>query len=136
MTNNIMNPVRKNDSTNHGLDDRSGFSNGMNDQSNIERIVMQRVHLIRALLFAISSSVLSTLVSLLALWGISREVWVGHVLQNAPANPLDILNFYLAAFVHTRLIVQALILLALAALFYLAREIVKAIAIMRTPGSV
>ncbi len=98
------------------------------DRTNIERIVMQRVHLIRALRFAVSSGVLSALVSLLALWGLGREVWVARVLQNAPANPLDLLQFYFAAFVHTRLLVQALILLAVAALLYVAREIVRALA--------
>ncbi|HCR52702.1 TPA: hypothetical protein DIV48_03625 [Candidatus Kaiserbacteria bacterium] len=99
-----------------------------NDRSNIERIVMQRVHLIRALRFAISSGVFSTLVFILALWGIGREVWVAQVLQNAPAHPIDILRFYIAAFLHTRLPVQALVVLALAALAYVAREIVRAIA--------
>ena len=103
----------------------------MNDsRSNIERIVMQRVHLIRALRFAISSSVLSTLVSLGALWGIGREVWVARVLQNAPTNPLDLIRFYFAAFEHTRSIVQVLILLVLAALLYVAYEIVRAIRVM------
>lgn len=130
-----MNPVRKNGSTNHGLDDRSGFSNGMNNQSNIERIVMQRVHLIRALRFAVSSSALSILISTLALWGIGTQVWVAHVLQNAPQNPLSLFDFYFTAFTHTRLVVQALILLMLAALLYLAREIARAIAIMRAPES-
>ena len=97
-------------------------------QSNIERIVMQRVHLIRALRFAISSGVLSALVSLLALWGIGREVWVGRVLQNAPASPPALLQFYLAAFLHTRSIVQVLVLLVIASLLYVAYEIARAIA--------
>lgn len=111
--------------------------NAMNDtQSNIERIVMQRVHLIRALRFAISSGVFSTLVSMLALWGLGREVWVAHVLQNAPTNFLDLPRFYLAAFIHTRLIVQALILLTLAALLFVAREISRALAFISTAKSV
>ena len=99
-----------------------------NDRTNIERIVMQRVHLIRALRFAISSGVLSTLVSLLALWGIGREVWVARVLQNAPANPVDLLRFYIEAFLHARLVVQVLILLTLAAFLFVAREISRALA--------
>lgn len=111
--------------------------NIMNDtQSNIERIVMQRVHLIRALRFAISSGVFSTLVSLLALWGIGREVWVARVLQNAPANPFDLFRFYLAAFQHTHLIVQALVLLMLAALLYVAYEIARAIRVMSASTAV
>ena len=100
------------------------------DRTNIERIVMQRVHLIRALRFVISSGALSVLVSVLALYGIGREVWVGRVLQNAPANILDVPRFYFAAFEHTRLIVQALVLLMLGALLFAAREIVRAISVM------
>ena len=102
----------------------------MTDQSNIERVVMQRVHLIRALKFAISGGVFSTLLSLLGLWGIGREVWVAHVLQNAPANPLNLLQFYFAAFEHTRLIVQVLVVLTLTALVFVAREIIRAIVIV------
>lgn len=98
------------------------------DRTNIERIVMQRVHLIHALRFAISSGVFSTLVSLLALWGIGREVWVAHVLQNAPTSILNLLGFYLAAFMHTHLLVQVLVLFTLVALLFVAREIVRALA--------
>ncbi len=106
------------------------------DRTHIERIVMQRVHLIRALRFAISSGVFSTLVSLLALWGLGREVWVAHVLQNAPTNFLDIPQFYFAAFLHTRLLVQVFILLALFALLYVAREISRALAFVSATKSV
>ncbi len=97
-------------------------------RSDIERIVMQRVHLVRALRFAISSSALSILMSVLGLWGIGREVWVARVLQNAPANLLDLPRFYLAAFEHTRFLVQVLTLLTLTALLFVAREIARAVA--------
>lgn len=109
-----------------------------NDRSEIERIVMQRVHLIRALRFAVSSSTFSTLVSVLALWGIGRQVWVAHVLQNAPKNIFDIPYFYFAAFLHTHFLVQVLVLLSLAALFYVAREVTRALAFVsaeRSTGS-
>ncbi|MFZ1075398.1 MAG: hypothetical protein WAN50_03435 [Minisyncoccia bacterium] len=96
--------------------------------SNTERIVMQRVYLIRALRLAISSSVFSMLVTLLALWGIGREVWVAHVLQNAPVNMTDLPRFYLLAFDRTRFIVQALIVLAILAFAILVREVARAIA--------
>jgi hypothetical protein len=101
-----------------------------NESTNIERIVMQRVHLIRALRFAISGGVFSTLISMLALWGLGREVWVAHVLQNAPANILDIPRFYFAAFIHTRLVVQALIVLITASFIFLVREIARAVSVM------
>ena len=101
----------------------------MNDnRTNIERIVMQRVHLIRALRFAVSSGVFSMLISVLALWGIGREVWVAHVLQNAPANPLYLAQFYLTAFLNTHLIVQVLILLAVGPLIEAARDIPRPLA--------
>lgn len=107
------------------------MTNDMNDtRTNIERIVMQRVHLIRALRFAVSSGVFSLLISALALWGIGREVWVGRVLQNAPANPFETIGFYFTAFLHTRLIVQVLVFLTLAALLYCAREISRALAFL------
>ena len=108
----------------------------MTNQSEIERIVMQRVHLIRALKFAISGGVFSTIISILGLWGIGREVWVAHVLQNAPTNIFNLPQFYLAAFEHTRLIVQALIALTVAALVFVAREISRAIAFVSTAKSV
>lgn len=103
-------------------------NNTMTNQSEIERIVMQRVHLIRALKFAISGGVFSTIVSLFGLWGIGREVWVGRVLQNAPGNILNLPSFYLAAFEHTRSIVQMLIVLTIAALVFVVREVVRALA--------
>ena len=111
-------------------------NNTMTEQSNIERIVMQRVHLIRALKFAISGGVFSTLVSILGLWGIGREVWVAHVLQNAPTNIFNLPAFYLAAFEHTRFVVQALIVLTVAALIFVAREISRAIAFVSSAKSV
>ncbi len=112
-------------------------NNIMNDsRTNIERIVMQRVHLIRALRFAISSGVFSTLVSLLALWGIGRQVWVAHVLQNSPTHLLNLPQFYLTAFLHTTFFVQVLILLTLGALLYVAREITRAIAFVSASKSV
>lgn len=103
----------------------------MTNQSNIERIVMQRVHLIHALRFAVSGSVFSGTLSVLALWGIGMQVWVARVLQNAPTNPFDLLGFYFSAFTHTNPAVQILVLLLLVSFLYLAREIYKAVAIMR-----
>jgi hypothetical protein len=100
----------------------------MNEQSNIERIVMQRVHLIRALRIAISSGALSSLVSVLALWGIGREVWIARVFENAPSGPLELVLFYAAAFLNTHLSVQLLILVLIGALVYVAWEIFRAAA--------
>jgi hypothetical protein len=104
---------------------------GMNERTEIERIVMQRVYLIRALKIAISTSTLSTFVSLLALWCIGRQVWVAQVLHNAPTDPFNFIQFYGSAFLHTSITVQILILVILVSIFYIAREVARAVAFMR-----
>jgi len=96
-------------------------------QTNIERTVMRRVHLIRVLRVIISGGVFAALLSILMLWGIGREVWVAHVFQNAPAALDDLPGFYLAAFLNTRFIVQALVVLTLMSCIYFIREIARLI---------
>lgn len=95
------------------------------NESNIERIVMRRVHLIRLLALIISTATLAVLTFVAALWGIGREVWVARVFQNAPSSVTDLPRFYLDAFIHTRLIVQALAVLTLISLGFLAREVAR-----------
>lgn len=107
-------------------------NNTMNNQSRIEHIVMRRVRRIRALRPLISSGALASAVFVVALWGIGREVWVARVLQNAPRNATMLPQFYLAAFDHTRFVVQLLTLLTLASLVYLARETARGLALVFT----
>lgn len=98
----------------------------MNDShTDIERIVMRRVHLIRILKLIISTVVLATLAFTAALWGIGKEIWVANVLQNAPNGLFDLLRFYFVAFLHTRLVVQVLLVLTLVSLVFLVRELVR-----------
>ncbi len=104
-------------------------------QSNIERIVMQRVYLIRALRFAISSGMFSLMVFALALWGVGKNVWIAQVFHNAPTHTTDLPLFYLGAFMHTSPVVQILILLSLVALFFVARESMRAIAFIKAQES-
>ncbi|MHB1769520.1 MAG: hypothetical protein ACYCPH_00310 [Minisyncoccota bacterium] len=105
----------------------------MNNRSPIERVVMRRVHRIRVLRPLISRGTLAALVLVIALWGIGREVWVARVFENAPRNTALLPQFYIAAFDHTRLIVQALTLLTLASLIYLARETARALSFVFAP---
>ncbi len=86
---------------------------------------MRRVRIIRILGLIISTTVLAVLTLAAALWGIGREVWVARVFQNAPADILHLPNFFIAAFMHTHFIVQALAVLTLASLIFLIREIVR-----------
>ncbi|HUY62708.1 MAG TPA: hypothetical protein VMV50_02895 [Candidatus Paceibacterota bacterium] len=101
----------------------------MNEPTDIERVVMRRVHTIRLLRPLISSGALAVLVFILALWGIGREVWVAHVFQNMPrtGGPVALDHFWLAAFAHTRLVVQALVLVTLGSLVYLARTFARTV---------
>lgn len=105
----------------------------MTDKSNIERVVMRRVRLIRLLAFVISTATLATLTVVGALWGIGREVWVARVLQNTPHNLIDLPNFYLAAFGHTHFIVQVLSILTFVSLLFLAREATRLVSTIGTP---
>lgn len=111
-------------------------NNIMTSQSDIERIVMRRVHLIRILQLVISTVVLVVLTLVVALWGIGKEVWVARVFENAPSNAGDLPNFYIAAFSHARFIVQVLTILTLASFVFLAREVVRLIisAVSAPPG--
>ncbi len=90
--------------------------------SSIEKNVMRRVHIIRALRLLSSGTVVATLVLLLTLWGIGREVWVAHVFANGPQGPLGHLQYLSYAFFHTRLLVQTLVVVSGMSLVYLARE--------------
>ena len=105
----------------------------MNNQSNIEQVVMRRVHTIRFLRVIISSGALATVVCVLALWSIGREVWVARVFTNGPQDFAGHFFYLMYAFERTRLIVQALSLLTLASLIYIAREIARAFSFMFAP---
>lgn len=100
----------------------------MNEQSNIERVVMRRVHTIHILRPFLSPAALAALVAVLALWGIGREVWVAKVFANAPHTFLGTAQYLTYAFDHTKIAVQALTLLTAAAALYLARETARLLA--------
>jgi hypothetical protein len=97
----------------------------MNNKTDIERIVMRRVHLIRILQLVISTAIFATLAFIAALWGIGREVWVARVFSNGPQDFSGHAEYLFYAFLHTRLIVQALIILTLVSLIFLVREIAR-----------
>ncbi len=108
----------------------------MTNQSNIERAVMRRVYIIRALRPVVSTGALSALIFIAALWGIGREVWVAHVFQNMPhsGDLASLARFYLAAFDHTRLIVQGLAVICALSVGYLIRETTRAVTMIFLPS--
>jgi len=99
----------------------------MADISNTERVVMQRVRLLRILGLVISTGMLAVLTFVAALWGVGREVWVARIFENMPHtnNFATFASFWFVAFMHTQLLVQVLTLLTLASLIYLVREIIR-----------
>ncbi len=101
------------------------MNNTMTDASPIEQVVMRRVRRMRILFLIISTVTLAALASVAALWGIGRAVWVAHVLTNGPQDFSGHIGYLFYAFLHTRLIVQALIILTLVSLLFLLREIVR-----------
>lgn len=110
-------------------------NNTMTNQSNIERVVMRRVHTIRVLRPLVSLGALSALVFVIALWGIGKEVWVARIFENMShaSDPASFSRFWFVAFDHTRFVVQALSFLTFAAFAYLARETVRLISSVFIP---
>ena len=106
------------------------------DGSDIERVVMRRVHLLRILGLIISTGMLAALTLVAALWGVGREVWVARVFENMPQSGsiLALASFWLAAFIHTQLIVQVLTLLTITSFIFLAREITRVFSLIFTPA--
>ena len=97
----------------------------MSNETTIERVVMRRVRLIRILALIISTAMLAVLASLAGLWGIGKEVWVAHVLENDPDNLMELPLFYLQAFAHTEPLVQVLVVLTLVSFLFLVYEVAK-----------
>lgn len=108
----------------------------MNNQSNIERIVMRRVRLIRILALVISTATLAVLTTIVALWGIGREVWVTQVFENMPqiSDTGTFMSFWLSAFLGTQFIVQVLTVLTLISLLFLLLETVRFLVSYFTPA--
>ena len=112
--------------TNNGT--RSDNMESMIDtRTNIEKVVMRRVRLIRLLALIVSTAMLATLTFIAALWGIGREVWVARILQNTPTDFAGLLPFYFTAFTNTHFIVQVLTLLTLISFILLVRETARAV---------
>ncbi len=69
----------------------------------------------------------------ISLWGLGREVWVAQVFSNGPRGFFNHSLYIVYAFENTRLVVQALTLLSVASVVYLARECARIIANIFVP---
>jgi hypothetical protein len=99
----------------------------MESTSTISHTVMRRVRIIHTMRPILSGAAIASVLLVLALWGIGREVWVAHVVQNLElsAQAGHLLAFLAAAFANTRFVVQVLTLSALAALTYVCAEFIR-----------
>lgn len=98
--------------------------------SSIQKTVMRRVRIIYALRLAGSPFVLAPTLFVLSLWGVGREVWVAHVLQNLSMvhTPEGLAAFAFSAFFNTRAIVQVLTLGVACAMVWFAYGLQEVIA--------
>ncbi|MDB5190110.1 MAG: hypothetical protein JWN49_436 [Parcubacteria group bacterium] len=66
-----------------------------------------------------------------SLYALGREVWVARIFQNMPslADAPAAFSFFLSAFRETHVLVQITILLSIAAMFWLAKEVFGALRI-------
>jgi len=80
--------------------------------------IMHRIH-------TFAPATAAGILFVLALGGIGREVWVAKVFENMPsyADLPSVFSFLSGAFLHTELVVQVLLILALGALVWLARSL-------------
>ncbi|MDQ1299786.1 MAG: hypothetical protein QG636_454 [Patescibacteria group bacterium] len=99
------------------------MQNLMTPNSSISRTVMRRVRIMHATRTFAPVFVASVLF-MLAVWEIGREVWVTRVFENMPsyADIPAMLNFFADAFINTEVVVQMFSILALGALVWLARS--------------
>lgn len=90
---------------------------------------MRRVHVIHAARPFLSGTTLASVLFLLAVWGLGREVWVSHIVQNMPqaTNIAALTRFFTAAFLNTRFVVQVLTLLAGTAFVYALADFMRAL---------
>lgn len=103
----------------------------MSTNSTISHTVMRRIRTIHTLRTALPAGFAAAVVFALSLLAIGREVWVAKVLANMPsvADVPAVTHFYLSAVVHTDLMVQVLLLVAVAALVWLARECARLLSV-------
>ena len=92
--------------------------------SHIKNTVLRRARFIRAARPLLSGTVLGSIAVLFALYAIGREVWVAHVLENIPvqAGVLAVARFFEVAFLNTSFAVQALSLVLVFGMLWVARD--------------
>ncbi len=97
-----------------------------NTSTNLADVVMRRVHTIHTIRPLVSGAMLAFIIMAAALYGIGREVWVAKVFENAPTDLLAALQFFLTAFGHTQITVQAFTIIAAGAMLWFFKDVTRA----------
>lgn len=97
--------------------------------SRIKQVVLRRARTIRLVRPFLSGAFLGSVVAVVSLYAIGREVWVARVLENmpSPANIVSFARFFEAAFLNTSFVVQALSVLLIAGMVWVARDAVEGV---------
>ncbi len=92
--------------------------------SRIKQVVLRRARFIRTVRPFVSGTALASVLTLGSLYALGREVWVARVLENmpSPANLAALLRFLEAAFLNTSFAVQALSLVLIFGMLWVARD--------------
>ena len=98
--------------------------------SNTKAIVMSRVRAVHFMRPFVSTGALCVVLAGVSVYAVSREVWVAMVLRNMPdvTDIAALANFFVHAFIHTGLAVQAFSVLALICTALLVRESIRSLA--------
>ncbi len=95
--------------------------------SRIKQVVLRRARTIRLVRPLLSDAFLGSVVAVVSLYAIGREVWVARVLENmpSPANIASFVRFFEVAFLNTSFAVQLLSVLLIAGMVWVARDAVQ-----------
>lgn len=102
----------------------------METNSRIKAVVLTRARRIHVLRPFLSGTVLGLLVAATSLYALGREVWIARVLENIPvqAGVLAVVRFFEVAFMNTSFAVQALSILLVFGVMWIARDAARTIA--------
>ncbi len=92
--------------------------------SRIKSNVLRRARFIRTARPLLSGTVLGSVATVLALYAIGREVWVARILENVPVQSgmVATARFFESAFLNTSFVVQALSLVLVFGMLWVARD--------------
>ncbi len=104
----------------------------MESISSLQKSIMRRIYAVWFVRKVASPAVLKGFIAAALLWRLKEYVSLRNVIANAPslADPAAALGFFQYAFLHTQSIVQILALSVIALCLWLARDVIRAYAVL------